>query len=197
MRVWILMLAAMCVLSLSAAADDVTNGPPVRPAVPPSGSRPVSPGPHGKAPIIGEVYIGEMAPDFVVDGSKGREEQLSKQRGQWLVLLFADRYRDLATYNTLDIAARKYGARVVCVCHEKQQTLTASCARDHIDMLLMADATGEVSATYGLYDWGEAQTEPGFFVIDREGMVRLAIIGKLFPPDQMLELVRFATGAVD
>ena len=30
---------------------------------------------------------------------------------------------------------------------------------------------GEVSAVYGLYDWGASTTEPGFFVIDRDGTV--------------------------
>jgi alkyl hydroperoxide reductase subunit AhpC len=83
------------------------------------------------------------------------------------------------------------------VCHEKQQTLTAVTARDKVQMLLLADATGEVSAIYGLYDWGNALTQPGFFVIDPEGMVRLAIIGKLFPADQMFEMLKFATTSLE
>jgi len=152
---------------------------------------------HGKAPIIGQVYIGEMAPDFVLDGSKGRQEQLSKHRGRWVLLVFADRYRDLAPYDSLDIAAKKYGARVIGVCHEKQHTVMNAVARDKVDMLLLADVTGEVSAVFGLYDWGKSQTDPGFFVINSDGTVRLAIVGRLFPSDQMLELLKFATDSIE
>lgn len=152
------------------------------------------PGGRGKAPIIGQVYIGERAPDFVLDGSTGVPEQLSKQRGQWVLLAFGERYRDLAGLDTLATHAREVGARVITVAHEKQQTLTSATARNHVNMLMLADATGEVSAIYGLFDWGANTIEPGFFVIDRDGIVRLAIVGKLFPSDQMLELLRFATG---
>src|SRR5262249_29084283 len=129
-----------------------------------------------------------------LDASNGLQEQLSRHRGQWVLLVFDDRYHALADYDSLDIRARKLGARVIGVCHEKQQTLTAASARDHFSMLLLADATGEVSAIYGLYDWGATTTQPGFFVLDRDGTVRLAILGRLFPADQMLELLKFATG---
>ena len=153
------------------------------------------PGGRGKAPIIGQVYIGERAPDFVLDGSNGTPQQLSKQRGQWVLLAFGERYRDLAGLDSLDINARNLGARVIAVAHEKQQTLTSATARDHKEMLMLADATGEVSATYGLFDWGANTIEPGFFILDRKGTVKLGIVGRLFPPDQMLELLRFETGS--
>lgn len=196
MRKWILALAACCLLCGTAAAQEAGSdkAAPIRP---PANVKAGVPGARGKAPIIGSVYIGERAPDFVLDGSRGIPEQLSKHRGRWVLLVFGERFRDLAGLDTLDVDARGIGARVIGVCHEKQQTLTSLSARDHVDMLLLADATGEVSAMYGLYDWLVGKTEPGFFVIDREGTVRLAIIGKLFPPDQMLELLRFATGALD
>ena len=69
--------------------------------------------------------------------------------------------------------------------------------RNHIGMLMFADATGEVAATYGLFDWGANTIEPGFFVIDPEGYVRLATVGRLFPPEQMLELLRYETGTTE
>jgi peroxiredoxin len=195
MRIGILMLIASAVLATAVEAQDVpkTGSPPAsRPT--PSG-KPATIGPRGKAPIIGQVYIGERAPDFVLDASTGRQEQLSRQRGQWVLLVFDERLHPLAAYDTLDTQARRLGARVIGVCHEKQQTLMSARAKDGFDMMLFADATGEVSAVYGLYDWGASTTEPGFFVIDRDGTVRLAIVGRLFPADQMLELLRFATGA--
>ena len=190
----VLLLLALCAwVSIVAAQEPVSEkGSPVTRT---SGNvRATVPGARGKAPIIGQVYIGERAPDFVLDGSKGIPEQLSKQRGQWVLLAFGERYRDLAGLDSLDINARDVGARVITVAHEKQQTLTSATARNKVNMLMLADATGEVSAIYGLFDWGANTVDPGFFVIDRDGIVRLAIVGKLFPPDQMLELLRFATG---
>ena len=110
-----------------------------------------------------------------------------------MLLAFGERYRDIAGLDSLDSHARELGADVISVAHEKQQTLTAAAARNHINMLMLADATGEIAATYGLFDWGTNRIEPGFFVIDSEGIVRLAIVGRLFRPDQMLELLRYET----
>jgi peroxiredoxin len=199
MRHWIFTLLATVLLASVAAAQGAPPEKEPTPAQRPSLSRGKTsvPGPRGKAPIIGQVYIGERAPDFVLDASNGLQEQLSHHRGKWVLLVFDDRYRALADYDTLDIQAAKLGARVIGVCHEKQQLLMTARTREGVNMLLLADATGEVSAVYGLYDWGASTTEPGFFVIDRDGTVRLAIVGKLFPADQMLELLKFATGMIE
>ena len=196
MRRWLLTITACCLIGVPAAAQVSGSGkaPPVKSSPNVKAGVPAA---RGKAPIIGDVYIGERAPDFVLDGSRGGPEKLSKHRGHWVLLAFGERFRDLAGLDTLDVDAQGIGARVIGVCHEKQQTLTSLSERDHIGMLLLADATGEVSAMYGLFDWGASKTETGFFVIDREGTVRLAIIGRLFPPDQMLELLKFATGPGD
>ncbi len=193
MRSWLLVIVITAVMA-GAATADVPPDKTVTPRPEGSGKAGV-PGLRGKTPILGDVEIGERAPDFVLDGSKGREEQLSRQRGQWALLVFADRYRTLAVFDTLATNGLKLGVRVIGVCHEKQQTLTVATARDHVDMLLLADPTGEVSAVFGLYDWGESRTQPGFFVLDAEGIVRLAVVGRLFPADEMLDLLRFATGA--
>jgi peroxiredoxin len=111
-----------------------------------------------------------------------------------VLLAFADRYRTLAPLDSITSAAERLQARVVVVCHEKQQTLMSLGARDKIRMLMLADATGEVSAVYGLYDWRQGETEPGFFVLDPEGVVRLAVLGRLFPPQTMFEFLRYSTG---
>jgi len=197
MRNPIVAMLLVCALAGAAAAQQVPRetAQPIRPQ--PSGMRSQVTGARGKAPVIGQVYIGDLAPDFVLDASTGAQSQLSKLRGRWVLLAFADRYRDLKAYDSLDVKARAMGANVVGVCHEKQQTLTAAMARDKLHTLFLADATGEVSAIYGLYDWGNALTEPGFFVLDPQGTVRLAIIGRLFPPDQMLELLKFATASLE
>ena len=111
-----------------------------------------------------------------------------------MLIVFANRYRTLAPLDSVDGEALRLGARVIGVCREKQNTLTAARARERLDVLMLADVTGEVSAMYGLFDWQTAETEPGFFVIDRLGVVRLVVLGHLFPPHEMLDLVRFVTG---
>jgi peroxiredoxin len=195
MRNLSLVVLASALVAGAALAQDIPRDqtPPVNPG--PTTSK--SSQPRGKAPIIGEVAIGERAPDFLLDTSLGKSQKLSRLRGDWVLLLFGDRYRSLAVFDSLDVPARQLGARIVGVCHEKQQTLTGVAARDSLRLLMFADATGEVAAMYGVYDWRYGTTDPGFFVIDRDGIVRLAVIGKLFPPDQMLELVRFATGELN
>ena len=193
MRNWIFALIAATAIAPAALAQDVPRDQPVAPRPEPTVKQPSVSAPRGKAPIIGSVGIGERAPDFELDTSTGRTEKLSRLRGYWVLLVFGDRYRTLMALDSLDTDARPLGARVVGVCHEKQQTLTSAAAREKYDMLLFADATGEVSAMYGLFDWQHGTTTPGLVVIDREGTVRLVVLGRLFPRDQMLDLLKFAT----
>ncbi len=192
MRPWMRMAIVMLLLASSAAAQDVVRQSGGT-AQTPRAEKPKITGPRGKAPIIGSVYIGELAPDFWLDASTGGQVKLSNLRGVWVLLVFGDRYRKLAAYDSLDLQAHPLGARVVGICHEKQYTLTGALARKEFQLLLMGDPTGEVSAMYGVYDWVHSTTETGLFVLDPKGVVRLAIIGQLFPPDQLLDLIKFAT----
>ena len=50
--------------------------------------------------------------------------------------------------------------------------------------------TGEVSEIYGLYDSGTSLAQPGFVVVDRAGIVRLALQGAA-PADQIVGLTRY------
>ena len=196
MRPWTLILI---LLLAGAGVAEAQDTPHETISQPPSAgrSKPSSGSPRGKTPILGDVEIGERAPDFVLDGSNGASQKLSALRGQWILLVFSDRYRPVAPLDSIGERAKRLQSRVVAVCREKQQTLMTNCERDKINMLMLADPTGEVAATYGLYDWFKAQTEPGFFVVDPEGIVRLAVVGKMFPPGDMLDVIRIATGDWD
>ena len=152
--------------------------------------------PRVKHPLAGQVWIGEGAPDFELDASSGTTVKLSRLRGDWVLLIFADRRRDLTTLLHAQKALTEHGVRVVGVCHEKQQALMSQAARDGIDQLVLADVTGEISGMYGLFDWQRLETVPGFFVIDREGVVRLGLLGRLLPADDTVELTRFAVGTM-
>src|SRR5262245_14761698 len=190
MRPWTITL----ILLLAGAGVAESQDKTISQSPSPGSNKPISGSPRGKQPIIGEAVIGERAPDFVLDGSNGQTQKLSALRGQWILLVFADRYRSVAPLDSIGDRARRLQSRVVAVCREKQQTLMTNSERDKISMLMLADATGEVSATYGLYDWFKAETQPGFFVLDPEGIIRLAVVGKMFPPSDMLDVIRIATG---
>jgi peroxiredoxin len=151
--------------------------------------------PRRRTPVSGSVYIGDEAPSFELDGSNGREVRNATLRGEWVVLAFADRWRTIAELDDVTAELKRMGTRVVGICHEKQQTLMRAAERDSLQLLLLADPTGEVSGTYGLFDWTRGETQTGFFVLDRGGIVRLAVIGRIFPPDQMVLTVDFLKGA--
>jgi len=145
--------------------------------------------------VAGDAFVGESAPDFELDASHGRPQRLSKLRGDWVVLVFAERRAGFAGLETLYGALRRDGAKVLGVCDEKAHTLVRAQERDPLPFTIAADPTGEVSAMYGLYDRIHTTTTPGFFVIDRRGTVRLSVLGESVPPEQMLELARIPMGS--
>ena len=146
---------------------------------------------RGSPPISGQVYLGERAPDFELDGPDGHSVKLSRLRGDWVVLAFADRAKGLTALRDLETKLRLEGARYVGVYHEKAHTLKSVAERDTIPFQMLADATGQVSAAYGLYDFTRSETRPGFVVLDRQGYVRFAVLGQVLPADDILHLVEF------
>lgn len=185
-------LALVLFITLAAPAHgQVTSRVALRPPPTADGSTPIST-PRVKHPLAGQVWIGEGAPDFELDASSGTPVKLSRLRGDFVMLVFADRRRDLTGLLLAQKALVERGVRVVGVCHEKQQALMAQAARDGIDQLVLADVTGEISGMYGLFDWQRQETVPGFFVLDREGVVRLGLLGRLLPTEDAVELARYA-----
>jgi len=150
----------------------------------------VSPRPANEP--AGRVIPGDRAPDFELDGSKGQPVKLSSLRGDWIVLVFADRFTTVTPLKSTNDNLRLLGARVVAVCHESAQHVESQARRDTLNFLVFADPLGEVAGAYGLYDAGHAQTLPGFLVLDRRGIVKLELLGESLPPDQVEQLVRFA-----
>ena len=147
--------------------------------------------PHAQLGMSGRVYIGDLAPDFELDGSRGARVRLSRMRGDWLLLVFSERRDQFVNLRAIQKDMDALGVRVVGVCHEKARTLDNYVDRDSVPLML-ADVTGEVSTMYGLYDSLRRQTVPGFMVLDREGIVRIAFSGQLLPPDEIARLTHFA-----
>ena len=182
------LLAAVCLtLPLPALAqkDD-------KPTPPPPAATPPAAAPHTRVHIRGEIVIGERAPDFELDASTGRPLRLASMRGDWVLLVFDSRKENVAALRTVHDDLRTLGVRPVGVCDEKAYHLESFARREAFPYVLLADPTGEISAVYGLFDHERFTTGPGFVLLDREGVVRMALLGQRFPPADVLTLIRFA-----
>lgn len=144
----------------------------------------------GRLRVTGRVHVGETVPDFTAVSSSGREVTISRLRGDWLVLLFAAAREDFRMFREVHESLRETGAVVLGVCKEKPQRLRTIAERDSLPFELLADDTGDVSAVYGLYDIHRRSTVPGFVLVDRQGVVRLALQGQA-PPAQVEALTHF------
>ena len=183
---------ALCLFAMLAMPDALlAQGDEGKPSPSPSSKRPESQSPVGQLRAIGRVYVGERAPDFELPSSRGRSVVLSKMRGDWVLLNFAADRRRFSELRSIREPLAELGVVMLGLCRDQPQTLRAFAQRDSIPFELLADPTGEISALYGLYDFVRTTTLPGFVVLDRNGVVRLGLMGQALPAEQVAELVRF------
>jgi peroxiredoxin len=187
-------LAAVLAISLGAPAvsraqDVEQKNPPPTKGNPSTGEAEAM---NERQRIRGSVYTGEPAPDFELPASSGHPVHLSDFNGSWILLIFTERKEGLATYTRIASGMDSIGVKLVGVCDEKAYHLVAFAKDGGPHFPMLADVTGEISALYGLYDSMRATTEPGFFVIDPEGIVRMGLTGKQVPAADIASLVRFA-----
>lgn len=191
MRTAALVLAAAIALAPPALAQSKTP-PPSSPGQTSSGTST----PQARVHMYGQVYVGDRAPDFTLDGSDGKLVRPSRFRGDWLVLVFADRKEKLGPLATIHDELRTLGVQIVGVCKEKAHGLQAYATRQKLPFVLGADWTGEISAMYGLYDHEGTRITPGFVLADRDGIVRMALQGHNLPPEQIAALVRYSVSGI-
>jgi peroxiredoxin len=181
-----MLVAVLMTWPLAVLAQKEPVGKPKRPVDPPT--QVLSP---RKKPVIeGHVYINDPAQDFVLESAEGASVRLSKLKGDWLVLVFSDRVEPVSGLRQIDGDLKRLGARIVAVCHEKTSRLRSVAQSDSVDFLLLSDITGEIAQIYGLYDRDRSETQPGFIIIDRRGIVRSAVLGQELPPDQIVQIAR-------
>lgn len=183
----LVLMAALALPSTTLAQAEIKN--PARGGPPPQTTEVTSPRARGR--VTGRIYIGEQAPDFALWGSRDRETRLSTLRGDWVLLSFADRREGLGPLKEVDAELRQLGVRLLGISHEKAQTLRTYAVRESVGFEMLADVTGEIAALYGLYDSEHRAIVPGFVVLDRQGIVRLALLGQAIPASQVTDLVRF------
>lgn len=150
----------------------------------------VSPG-RG-TPVSGHVYLGEAAPDFELEATNGDRVKLSSWKGDFVVILFADRRARLRDLDGLALRLQPAGARVVAVVHENLQALRSFTRREATAYWALADPLGEIAAVYGLWDPIRSATRPGTVLVDRDGSVRFMLGGQDFPAEDLERLVQFA-----
>jgi peroxiredoxin len=181
-------LVLLLALAAAETADAQKGGDPRPPGQP---ATPSSPGTTRRTRLPSIVAIGERAPDFELDASNNAPLKLSRTRGDWVLLVFADRKEDLSPLTNIHTRMRTLGVQILGVCNEKAHNLRAYAQRDKTPFLMLADVTGEVSAMYGVYDYLTQTTLPGFLVLDRDGTVRLTLLGSQLPPSEIERLVEF------
>lgn len=189
MKRTVLVLCLLLAAGTASAADVPKAGGQALPT--PDQKSQISPVPVPSA-VTSQVYVGERAPDFELDGSEGRPVRLAKLKGYWLLLVFTDRRADLAPLQEIEPRLRKLGVKPYGVCGDKSYTLVSFARQRQLPFVLLADITGEVSQLYGLYDSRMSQIRPGFVLVNRQGVVRMALLGQALPYDEMLGLVESA-----
>jgi peroxiredoxin len=181
-------LLALACAAPAAAQTAKTNRPPTAPT---TGSQPGQISPAAMEPRIqSQVYIGEPAPVFELDGTQGRPVNLAHLKGYWLLLVFEDRRTDLTGMKEIEPDLRKLGVKPYGICADKVHVLVSHVQKEKLPVVLMSDFTGEISQLYGLYDTRMRQIRPGFVLIDRQGVVHMALLGQRLPYDEMLALVK-------
>ena len=151
--------------------------------------------PYTRLRVHGSVMVGELAPDFELTSSTGSDVTLSRLRGDWLLLRFVDDRQELADQARMKEELDRMGVRLVAICGDKPQTLRTLVQRLSLPFDILSDATGEVSAMYGFYDPATLGAQPGIVIVDRRGVVRMALQGGA-PDDQVIELTRFTMASV-
>jgi peroxiredoxin len=186
------LFAMVMLLALAGAARADQTTKTRGPVTPPTTTQsPVTPTPQ-EIPIQSQVYVGEPAPGFELDGSQGRPVRLAHLKGYWILLVFADRRTDLTPLKEIEPDLRRLGVKPYGICADKVHVLKARAEREQFPVVLLSDVTGEISQLYGLYDTRMRQVRPGFVLINRQGMVRMALLGQQLPFDEMMGLVKSA-----
>lgn len=186
----VLLLTSMFMCVAGSIAGDVPNKSQPRPQLSPTAPSSATV-PTTQLRMEGNVYVGELAPDFTLTSAGGREMALSHLRGHWVLLHFVPDRRDFAALEAAREDLSKIGVILVGVCKDNPQSLRVQAQRDSVSFELLADATGEVSALYGLYDSASFSSRSGLVVVDRIGKTRMSLMGSI-PPQHLADIVRFA-----
>ncbi len=175
---------------------------PVCFAAPPEPKTPQTPGvarpegvsrlPSGYQGIIAQVYVGEAAPGFELTSADERRVKFSSFAGDRVLLYFADRRDALTRYRLTADSLRALGVRLIGIARASPRSLRSLADRESLSFMLLSDPTGEISAIYGSYDFATSSIRPGYVLVGRTSIVRMALLGQTLPPRDLLQITRYA-----
>jgi peroxiredoxin len=187
-------LCSIVLLVASFAPVALAAPPEPKAPTPPAVSRPEGESriPTGHRGIGGQLYVGEAAPGFELMGADEKRVKLSSFTGDRVLLCFADRRETLSQYRAAADTLRSLGVQLIGILRDSPRSLRALAERDSLSFLLLSDPTGEISATYGSYEFGTSSIRPGYVLVGRSSIVRMALLGQKLPPDDLLQITRYA-----
>jgi peroxiredoxin Q/BCP len=145
--------------------------------------------------------VGDIAPDFTLPGTGGRNFSLSAYRGQPVVIVFYPGddspvcTKQLNSYNNDLAAFEQVGAQVLAISAQDVESHEGFSARHGFKFPLLADTDKKVSGEYGtLGPLGFPRRS--VFVVDAAGVIRYAhraIAGLTYRPvDELVAAVEAA-----
>lgn len=184
-----LCLIAMLVVPASLAGAAEPKTPMTPGVVRPEGATRL---PTGYQGIIGQVYVGEAAPGFDLTSADEKRVKLSGFTGERVLLCFVERRDGLSRYRDAADSLRAMGVRLVGIAHDSPRSLRSLADRDSLSFLLLSDPTGEISAIYGSYDFATSSIRPGYVLVGRNSIVRMALLGQSLPASDLVQITRYA-----
>jgi len=193
MRPMLAQLTVLIALGSSAAiALAQTSGPKVATTTPPTRDENSSQVPAGYRGVLGQVAVGENAPGFELTNADGDHVRLSSFSGTRVLLCFAERRESIPAYRAVAESLLANGVRMVVIAHDSPRSLKALADREGLTFELLSDPTGEISAIYGSYDAGISSIRPGYVLVSKTSVVRMALLGQALPPSDLLHITRYA-----
>lgn len=182
---------ALTLIAVSANAQTESRTNPNAPIPPPKSTSSGSLGESARA--VEHWAVGARAPDFELLNAAGARFLLHESRGPWVALFFTERREELPHVADLARTLDSLKVRTLVVCHEKVRALAAWNGKPRSSIItVLADERGDISALYGLWENVGAMTRPGFFLLDPQGVIRVALVGQMVNAPSLPGLVQSA-----
>lgn len=141
--------------------------------------------------------VGELAPEFKLNSTVGREVSLSEFRGKWVVVFFypGDFTRVCSTevpeFNRKLGEFRKLGTVILGISIDSVPVHQAWAEKlGGVEYPLLSDINKEASRTYGVLIEREGRALRGLFIVDPQGILRYQLVNDTKVGRNMEEVLR-------
>ena len=184
----------LCLIASLAVPVCLAAPPEPKPSLGSGVARPdgVSRIPTGYRGIIGQVSVGEAAPGFELTSADEKRVKLSGFAGDRVLLCFVERREVFSDYRDTADSLLAIGVRLIGIARDSPRSLRSLAERDSLTFVLLSDPTGEISAIYGSYDFATSTIRPGYVLVGRTSVVRMALLGQQLRPEHLIQITRYA-----